>query len=666
MSKIVLDDTAGGYNLSKINDNFQKIEDALNNEVLYRDNPDGEPNAMSNDLDMNGNRIFNLPEPVSPSEAARLQDVQNAISASAANLVSFTPTGDIAATNVQAAIAEVDAEMHAADTTINNDRIAGDLLIRSDLADTSSASNGDALVGVKQPFTGAVDRTQHDKNTEFVSVTDVGAVGGNGVLDKAGFEAAAAASRSVYVPQTASPFILDSLNVPAGVRFWGPGRIQTSGGTVIELSQVSLEVDESAPRIMFIESDKQGWEELLDIKACGYNTIMAYLWNGPALEQVIYNAEAVGLKVLVHSRFISANIASWSALATAAVAYDSRQSVVGYYVFDEPAGNGISVANQDAGLNYFRALTAKPLSCSENTVTFSASGSISTNYDQILIDVYYPTSSSSANDDIAAYIRNVVALGACSTRAKLIPLVGLFNDTGFTKSKTLTVQLADVLSKFSPDGSFGVFAWNAGTAGTYEGVRNVAEYRDAAKRLAATVHTVKPWRVEPIPIGTLFTVSNRLAEVYYNTTDGAFPGIPGATNLVPWYTQNTGVATNTREQPFTDNGLMYKGTTARCGFAGMPAGVCCGYLRWDDRQLAAGCTISMGSSSTLGYSTTAAGGDGTQVIANGGSVVFHKQLSSTSFDRLPTLDVTTVGALSFPYGYLKGYLAFTDVPEVAF
>ena len=31
MSKIVLDDTLSGYNLSKINANFQKIEDALNN-----------------------------------------------------------------------------------------------------------------------------------------------------------------------------------------------------------------------------------------------------------------------------------------------------------------------------------------------------------------------------------------------------------------------------------------------------------------------------------------------------------------------------------------------------------------------------------------------------------------------------------------------------------
>lgn len=82
MSKIDLNNVAGGFNLSKINDNFQKIEDALNNGALWRDNPDGEPNQMKNDLDMNGNRIYNLPAPVAENEPARykeIQDVQGAI-----------------------------------------------------------------------------------------------------------------------------------------------------------------------------------------------------------------------------------------------------------------------------------------------------------------------------------------------------------------------------------------------------------------------------------------------------------------------------------------------------------------------------------------------------------------------------------------------------------
>lgn len=60
MSKIVLDEIASGYQLSKVNENFQKIEDELNNKVLYRNAPEGEPNTLENSIDANGFGIFNL------------------------------------------------------------------------------------------------------------------------------------------------------------------------------------------------------------------------------------------------------------------------------------------------------------------------------------------------------------------------------------------------------------------------------------------------------------------------------------------------------------------------------------------------------------------------------------------------------------------------------
>lgn len=60
MSKIDLDPITSGYNLSKINANFQKVEDELNNKVLYRNPPAGEPNSMSSNLDMNSRPILNV------------------------------------------------------------------------------------------------------------------------------------------------------------------------------------------------------------------------------------------------------------------------------------------------------------------------------------------------------------------------------------------------------------------------------------------------------------------------------------------------------------------------------------------------------------------------------------------------------------------------------
>ena len=58
MPKIILTDVATGSS-NQINNNFSKIEDALNDSVLYRKNPIGTPNQMESDLDMNSNDILN-------------------------------------------------------------------------------------------------------------------------------------------------------------------------------------------------------------------------------------------------------------------------------------------------------------------------------------------------------------------------------------------------------------------------------------------------------------------------------------------------------------------------------------------------------------------------------------------------------------------------------
>jgi len=160
--KIELDDTLSGRDLSKINSNFQEIENALNNNVLWRDNPEGEPNQMENLLDMNGQRIINLPPPASPNDAARLQDVLNGVvGLYPASAIPFSPVPTIIATNVQDAIAELALDYQAADS-----------LIRSDLANTSNTSLGDALIGTKATGASTVGRTQHSKNNDFKCIFD--------------------------------------------------------------------------------------------------------------------------------------------------------------------------------------------------------------------------------------------------------------------------------------------------------------------------------------------------------------------------------------------------------------------------------------------------------------------------------------------------------------
>ncbi|CAB4143971.1 hypothetical protein UFOVP454_4 [uncultured Caudovirales phage] len=60
MAKITISDITSGYaSTTQLNNAFNALEAELNNKVLYRDPPAGEPNQMEADLDMNGNKILN-------------------------------------------------------------------------------------------------------------------------------------------------------------------------------------------------------------------------------------------------------------------------------------------------------------------------------------------------------------------------------------------------------------------------------------------------------------------------------------------------------------------------------------------------------------------------------------------------------------------------------
>ena len=61
MAKITLPSIVSGYaTTTQLNNAFTQLEDELQDKVLYRDNPSGEPNTMENELDMNSNDILNV------------------------------------------------------------------------------------------------------------------------------------------------------------------------------------------------------------------------------------------------------------------------------------------------------------------------------------------------------------------------------------------------------------------------------------------------------------------------------------------------------------------------------------------------------------------------------------------------------------------------------
>jgi hypothetical protein len=76
MAKITFSDIASGFqSVSTLNNNFTQLEYELQNNVLYRDNPEGEANQMNNDLDMNGYNILNLGNATVVASASSVQTI---------------------------------------------------------------------------------------------------------------------------------------------------------------------------------------------------------------------------------------------------------------------------------------------------------------------------------------------------------------------------------------------------------------------------------------------------------------------------------------------------------------------------------------------------------------------------------------------------------------
>lgn len=154
------------------------------------------PSFISDHYDAKSNKISNLGKPVKDGDAVDLGTMKEHVSAkdkrslrvadkdipalpNAANrankLLSFDNNGNpVVIVPESGSAADVLAELGSPDF-----------------------GRGDSLVAVKQPFTGAVARTQHDKNTDTLSVKDFGAIG-DGVADDT--EAFANAPALSYVP----------------------------------------------------------------------------------------------------------------------------------------------------------------------------------------------------------------------------------------------------------------------------------------------------------------------------------------------------------------------------------------------------------------------------------------------------------------------------------
>ena len=152
MPHINLDEVAGGYNLSAINSNFNKIETHLNDVVLNRNNPDNLNNSMSTDLDMNGKRIYNLPAPMSPNEPARLVDVTGGGAGGGATNLSATITSNSVTINSDTG---TDAVIPLANTSVSGVMSPAHVTKLDSVANGATANSSDAQLRNRSTHTGS-------------------------------------------------------------------------------------------------------------------------------------------------------------------------------------------------------------------------------------------------------------------------------------------------------------------------------------------------------------------------------------------------------------------------------------------------------------------------------------------------------------------------------
>lgn len=155
---------ASGFRSSnKLNENFESIKEAFD-KTLSRDGSG--PNYMESELDMNSNRIINLPEPVNPNDAARLADVNPLESDVVQELL------DAAAEAI--AVAEEVAEGFDGKVNTSLDNLATDTLSAKE---TRPAAFGSA---VRTPRSPEVEKTENiilyaaDFGVKADNVTDDG------------------------------------------------------------------------------------------------------------------------------------------------------------------------------------------------------------------------------------------------------------------------------------------------------------------------------------------------------------------------------------------------------------------------------------------------------------------------------------------------------------
>lgn len=278
--------------------------------------------------------------------------------------------------------------------------------------------------------------------------------------------------------------------------------------------------------------------EMLQIKTAGYNTIIHYGYtftDGGDMTKAINAAEAIGINVIINS---PNNVPP-----TTDVNLGKRNSVIGFYIFDEPQFNGISVSDQNARISAWRAVTSKKLFIADHGIYGFNSGTISDGFDVVFADIYNITASTDAENKLSGVMGYSELLYKCP-KSQIIPCVGLFLGDG-SNNITKNINFANDLYKCG-DGDYCSFAWDAKSSDpSLDDITSNQTLYEACK----IFNTLPPHRKYEFDINVFGQSSglNSLMTIYNPTYSSS--------NTKPFAVLNVGSATDDRHQNFENRGI---------------------------------------------------------------------------------------------------------------
>ena len=225
--------------------------------------------------------------------------------------------------------------------------------------------------------------------------------------------------------------------------------------------------------------------ELFAIRDLGYNTLLhyggmhisGYDMDG-TVQNLLDNAKTAGLQVFLGTQ----NSLNGMSLTDFVSTHKNHPAVLGFLIADEPTHNGITVAQQATNIATVKALTNKPLACSD--FTFDAfSEVLADGYDYIFGDIYNDAGSTKQQ----TLYKMRAWLGLTSKRhpnAKVLPAVmGFKYGTGAPLADI--IETSKIFAK-ACGGNFSCFVWDGlGEASISNSIRDTAALQGLSKDVCA-------------------------------------------------------------------------------------------------------------------------------------------------------------------------------------